>query len=120
MEAPDDKIKGFHPAWSPGGNWVYFGGVLVSQDKKPSRTILERASLSVAAWRPDGNRLALSSGGKLWVFDTAGLDAPPVPGPKLKEMRVKVKLLKELFSEGFLDEEEYNIRYSSLLNRYGY
>jgi WD40 repeat protein len=120
MEAPDDSVVGFHPAWSPGGNWIYFGGALVSQGAKPSRPLLERASLSVADWRPDGKRLAVSSNGRLWIFDTTGMDAQAVPGPKLKELRDKVKLLQDLLNEGFLDKEEYNTRYSNLLNRYGY
>jgi hypothetical protein len=111
-------IRGRHPAWSPAGDMIFFGGYLVKPSGGEPEQIVRGEPESAAFWSPDGKSMALVVDGRLRVL--SGFEPGQGSGaPSREDIRRKIRILRELSREGFLSEREYEERYLRLTGRKG-
>ncbi|MCK4910942.1 MAG: PD40 domain-containing protein [Thermodesulfovibrionales bacterium] len=124
LASVDDSIKGRHPSWSPAGSQIYFGGHIINSDGTGKTPVLGNGSStpgkmsgSMAWWGPEGTDMALSAGGRLWLLRDVATPSllredAPLPGRRLKSIR----MLRELLMEELITGQEYKERYERQIN----
>ncbi len=64
-----DALYGLYPSWNPRGSLIYLGGSLVDADGSRKEDIFTGCHESLAEWSPDGTKLLVAAGNKLWLLD---------------------------------------------------
>jgi hypothetical protein len=100
-------VRGLHPSFSPREEVVFLGGWLATPDGEPIRELLPRAAGALGVWSPDGARLAVLEGGRLFVFDRVTSAAAPPERARLSEALWELGSLRR---EGLLEERPYRER----------
>lgn len=116
----NDELQGLYPSWNPEGSQIYFGGYVLDSDGNGRELVLTDAAESRAYWSPDGKSLAVvTARGDLWLLRGFTTHFRPPDRPGSSELARKLRLLKELFMEGLIDEPQYRRRYERLLHDRG-
>jgi hypothetical protein len=106
---------GFYPSWSPKGNRIYVGGSLLVLDEKKSEALLTHSPWSIAAWSPDGAKLAVATDGRLWLFNEFGSNATTTAELPGKARAEKMLQMQKLCDEGLVTQEEYRDQRSRIM-----
>jgi hypothetical protein len=114
LRSVDESITGEHPSWNPRGSQIFFGGYVVGSGGEGKEEIVPDGRRSFASWSPDGTRLALVLDGELWLLSGFRPSFVPSEGPFDEGLKRKVRILRELFAEGLLTQQEYIKRYNRL------
>jgi WD40 repeat protein len=116
------EIKGVHPSWNPKGSQIYLGGWLIRSDGKAVRELLSDAVNSIGLWSPDGEKLAVMTESKTFIFDSIhpSFHAPDRPlDNELLKVRDKLRMLKELLKDGLILKSEFHERSEKLFEKIG-
>jgi hypothetical protein len=117
--AVDDGVSGEHPAWNPRGGLIFFGGYMLSADGKQREEIVPGGDgESAAFWSPDGTRMALLTGGSLWLLSGFTPSLAPAGGGVDEALKGKIVILRDLLQDSLLTEKEYYGRYDALIEKY--
>ncbi|MBI4710155.1 MAG: hypothetical protein HY759_03495 [Nitrospirae bacterium] len=112
-------IHGFAPAWNPMGNHIYMGGWLINPDGRAWTQLLPAASNSVGIWSPDGKKLVvITDENVLYLKKIAPsiISAGRQPDSSLLKVREKLRILKDLYSDGLISLEEFYDKKSKIIN----
>jgi WD40 repeat protein len=69
LEYTDDALYGLYPSWNPRGGLIYLGGSVIDADGSQKEDIFAGSHESLAEWSPDGTKLLVAAGNKLWLLD---------------------------------------------------
>ncbi len=114
---PDKEIIGWHPSWNPKGSQIFIGGYLLNSDGSKREELVAKGMNSRAFWSPDGLKMVLHTNNSLWLlnkFSPSLISPDRLPD---KNLLKKIVLLKDLFIEKLISEDEYNLRYKKLLEK---
>lgn len=120
---PDEDISGRFAAWGPSGRVICFGGrLMMAPDVDPSFGQMGRSvelpgvsSQAACAMSPSGEMAALTVDGTLYVyFAVTQAGAPFIEEALDEDTPSKVRLLRELLSEGLIKRKEYEMRLERL------
>lgn len=64
----DSSIDGLYPSWNPRGEQIYLGGTIIDADGNSMEKLFPGDHNSIAEWSPDGTKLAVASGSRLWLL----------------------------------------------------
>jgi WD40 repeat protein len=78
LEYADDALYGLYPSWNPRGGLIYLGGSVIDADGSQKEDIFAGSHESLAEWSPDGTKLLVAAGNKLWLLD--GFDPQFIKG----------------------------------------
>jgi len=65
----DVSVRGLYPSWNPQGSQIYLGGSIVDSDGNNQVELFPGSPDSIAEWSPDGRKIAVIVGGKLWLVE---------------------------------------------------
>ena len=116
------EIRGWHPSWNPKGSQIYLGGWLIRSDGEAMGKLVRDAANSIGLWSPDGEKLAVMTESKTFIFDSLhpSFHAPDRPlDNELMNVRDKLRLLKGLFKDGLILDSEFHARRARLFEKVG-
>ena len=116
------EIRGWHPSWNPKGSQIYLGGWLIRSDGEAMGKLVRDAANSIGLWSPDGEKLAVMTESKTFIFDSIhpSFHAPDRPlDDELMNVRDKLRLLKGLFTDGLILNSEFDVRRAKLFEKIG-
>ncbi|KPJ99166.1 MAG: hypothetical protein AMK71_10175, partial [Nitrospira bacterium SG8_35_4] len=116
------EIRGQHPSWNPEGSQIYLGGWMVRSDGEAVAELVRDAFNSIGLWSPDGEKLAVMTESKTFIFDSIhpSFHAPDRPlDDELMNVRDKLRLLKGLFTDGLILNSEFDVRRAKLFEKIG-
>ena len=64
----DQGSPGLYPSWNPKGSQIFIGGYVMDSDGKNKEELLPDSGRSIAKWSPEGTKIAIISGGDVWVL----------------------------------------------------
>jgi hypothetical protein len=108
------EISGRYPAWNPRGSQIYIGGWLMRPDGSAVKKLVSNAFDSIGIWSPDGTRLAVITGTDLLYFDGFLPESGGMESADRENIRERLRLLKKLFKEGLISDEEFKARRKKL------
>ncbi|TAN44576.1 MAG: hypothetical protein EPN22_06090 [Nitrospirae bacterium] len=116
---PDKEVAGRHPSWNPVGSQIFIGGHIIDADGSRKVELAPKGADTKAYWSPDGTKMALLIDESLWLLD--GFKPSIISPDRLpdKNLLKKLLLLKELFTDKLISEEDYDSRYMKLLEKDG-
>lgn len=116
---PEKEVIGWHPSWNPRGSQIFIGGHIIDADGGRKVELAPKGADTSAYWSPDGTKMALLINDSLWLLD--GFKPSIISPDKLpdKKLLKKLILLKELFTDKLISEEDYDSRYMKLLEKDG-
>jgi len=118
LEAPAGPARGVHPSWHPRTDVLFLGGSLVTPAGAPIRKLLEQAENARGFWSPEGDRLAVAVGGRLFVFERLALPAPDADADRRRRAASEASWeLGVLRSQGLVAPEVYRERRARLRER---
>jgi WD40 repeat protein len=116
------EITGLRPSWNPKGSQIYLGGWLIRSDGEVVGELLSDAFNSIGLWSPDGEKLAVMTESKTFIFDSIhpSFHAPDSPlDNELLTVRDKLRLLKDLLKDGLILNSEFHARRAKLFEKIG-
>ena len=113
---PETDIRGRQAAWSPVSDRICFGGHIISPDGGSPLKLMDEGVDARCYWRPGGRDVALLMGERLELV--RGADTPQAEDEgrpaEAAEILEKVRLLRALFDEGFVERRDYEMRLQRL------
>jgi len=110
VEAPAGAVRGRHPSWNPRRDVLFVGGWLASPSGAPLRELVAGGRDSIGIWSPDGRRLAVLDGGKLFVLDGVGGDGTGTSAAGRVQASEALWVLGSLRREGLVERRPYRER----------
>ena len=118
LVAPAGTARGVHPSWHPRTDVLFLGGSLVTPAGAPIRKLLEQAENAMGFWSPEGDRLAVTVGGRLFVFERLGFPAPDADADRWRRAAREASWeLGVLRSQGLVAPEVFRERRARLRER---
>ena len=91
----------------------------MDSDGKNKEELLPDSAKSISKWSPDGTKIAVISGGNVWLFKGFAPRFISPDKPLDEALSQKIVILKELMKEGLLTENEFQERYDRLISGKG-
>lgn len=113
---PNDlEIKGHSPQWSPAGDVIFFGGMLIDETGAVTATLFPEGQDAVGWWSPQGGSLAAINDERLYIISNVskGLSSAELAGRKA--LGEKLTNLRRLLQEGLIDKQIYEERRAALI-----
>jgi hypothetical protein len=117
IEAPAGPARGRHPSFGPRDDVLFLGGWLVTARGEPLRQLLAGAPGASGLWSPDGHRLAVVDGGRIFVFGGLGGAAPAEAAARRERAREALWRLGELRRAELLERRPYRQQRELLLRQ---